>query len=124
MEGGGPVTLQRLAAFAAFLARIRPIFFGAGIVAIAWLVFEVGWGTRGSARALLALSAVLGIGIALAAGFTLAVLPRGVRPGDGLGVRIRQRFARFAYVAALLLCLGLLGLATSLAFRAIGVAAD
>lgn len=115
------VTLRRVAGFAAWLARIRPLIMVLTGVSAAWFLYEIGWAEASGARSLLALSGLLWTGIALGIGYTLPVAPRAVGVGDSFRLRLRKRLLQVAYGIVLALTVALVLVASGLTARAVSI---
>lgn len=124
MERSGPVTLRLVAAIAATLYRVRMLLLVAGVAAVVWFVLAVVDTEAVSTAALLPLTLVLWVGLALAMAYTLPRLPPTVLPGDGLILRLRKRFNQAAYGLALIAMLALSGFVLLLSWRTLGVILD
>jgi hypothetical protein len=121
MERSGPVTLRLVAAIAATLFRLRLLLLIVGIAAGVWFVLAVVDTEAVSTAALLPLTLVLWVGLALAVAYTLPRLPPAVMPGDGLIRRLRTRLQQAAYGFAVIAMLALSGFVLMLSWRTLGL---
>ena len=121
IERHGRVTLDAIAGFARLLHRLRLVFIVAGIAAAVWMLWAIFNPDVASSALLLAIAALLWVGLALGAGSLLPQTPRAIEPGDGWRLRLRKRLAVLAYGLALLSALVLTLLALNMTLRAIGM---
>jgi len=103
------------------LFRLRLLFILIGILAAGWFAFAIADPETASAEALLPIALMLWAALALAIGYTLAVLPPSVALRDGFRLRLKKRFYQFSYGLAVLAMLGLGGLTLFLSLRALNL---
>ena len=106
---------------ARILYRLRAVFLLVGIAAGVWLVIAILNPATASVSALLPISLMLWVALALGIGYTLPQLPAGIASGDGLRLRIKKRAIQFAYWLAILAILGIGIFALLISFRAFGL---
>jgi hypothetical protein len=121
MEPSVPVTLRVTATVAAALYRLRALLLIAGAAALVWLGLVILEPERASTSALLPLTLVLWVGLALSMAFTLPRLPPAIAAGDGLTVRFRKRLRQAAYGLAFLAMLLVGGFVLYLSWRAVSL---
>lgn len=121
MERPGSVTLKVAAAIAAVLNRLRPLLVVLGLVSGGWFIAAVVDTDAASTRALLPLTVLLWVGVALSVASTLPRLPPAVAPGDGLLLRIKKRLSLAAYGLAFVAMLSLTGIVLVVSWRALGL---
>jgi hypothetical protein len=121
MERPGSVTLKVAGALAAVLNRLRPLLAVLGLVSGGWFIAAVVDTDAASTRALLPLTVLLWVGVALSVASTLPRLPPAVAPGDGLLLRIKKRLSLAAYGLAFVAMLSLTGIVLVVSWRALGL---
>lgn len=121
MERPGAVTLKLAAAIAAVLYRLRPFLLILGLVSGGWFIVVVLDTNAASTTALLPLTVLLWVGLALSVASTLPRLPPAVVPGDGLLQRIKKRMSLAAYGLAFVAMLSLTGIVLVVSWRALGL---
>jgi hypothetical protein len=121
MEASVPVTLKVVARISAVLYRVRHVLLLAGGAALAWFVYVVVASDGPSTAALLPLTLAVWVALALAMAHSLATLPPGITPGDGIIRRFRKRVRLAVYGLVLVVMLGLTGFVLMLSWRALGV---
>jgi hypothetical protein len=121
MERPGSVTLKLAAAIAAVLYRLRPLLVVLGLVSVGWFIVAVLDTDAASTTALLPLTLLLWVGLALSVASTLPRLPPAVVPGDGLLLRIKKRWRLAAYGLAFAAMLLLTGIVLAVSWRVVGL---
>jgi hypothetical protein len=109
---------------ARMLYRLRSVFVLVGIGSGIWLAIAIANPAIESRRALLPITLMLWVALALAIGYTLPQLPPSIGPGDGLRLRIKKRFSQGGYWLAILAILGLSAFALLQSFRAFNLVFD
>jgi len=121
MEASVPVTFKVVARISAALYRVRLVLALAGCTALVWFTYVVFASDGASAVALLPLTLTVWVALALGMAHSLAALPPGIAPGDGLILRWRKRFRQAVYALVLVAMLVLTGFVLVLSWRAVGV---
>ena len=106
---------------ARMLYRLRGVFLLVGIAAGIWLVIAIANPATASARALLPITLMLWMALALAIGYTLPDLPPNIASGDDLRLRIKKRVSQAGYGLAVLAMLGLSGFTLFLSLRTVSL---
>lgn len=119
MEPSVPVTLRVVAAVATALYRLRGLLLVAGIAALVWLGLVVVAPERASTTALLPLTLVLWVALALSIAHTLPRLPPTIAASDGMMLRFRKRLSQAAYGLTLVAIVSVGGFVLYLSWRAL-----
>ena len=121
IEPHSRVTLKLTASMARMLYRLRGVFLLVGIAAGIWLGIAIANPATASARALLPITLMLWMALALAIGYTLPDLPPNIASGDDLRLRIKKRVSQAGYGLAVLAMLGLSGFTLFLSLRTVSL---
>jgi hypothetical protein len=119
MEAHSRVTFKLFARVATWFFRVRGVLILIGVVAAIWLAMVIAIPATASARALVPLSLILWIAVALGTAYTLPLLPPPIVAADGFWQRTRKRLLAFGYGLAVVAALALGATAVLMTVRAI-----